>query len=234
MESAHGQSRDIQSLFTPELIFLRGKLWEYTLRLFHADPALYGIKCLDLFWLKSIHGTLTRARQLTRGWTPMEKAYLQAHLAASVSQIRHFQDQLAPTAGFTPLIAYGLNVDAVQPLQMTRKKGQKSAPSEKWRRTMQHKLHVYLGDLTRYALDFETGASSRLPAGFYARALAIEQAQGAPFNQLASLCAQANYGLSSAFLYLRRYVIDGLAYSGLLDQRSENERSVLREMKFKK
>ncbi|TRY67907.1 hypothetical protein TCAL_05253 [Tigriopus californicus] len=193
VESVHAQCGDIQSLFTPEVLFLRGKLWDYTLRLCQCDPALFALKALDLFWLKSIHGTLTRARQLTRGWTPMEQAYLQGHLAASVSQMRHCQDWLTPPAGWTPLIEYG---ELVAPPPPTRGR-------EKWRRILQHKLLVYLGDLTRYALSFQAEASPRLPAGFYARALALEQAHGAPFNQLASLCAQANYGLSSAFLYLR-------------------------------
>ncbi len=72
-----------------------------------------------------------------------------------------------------------------------------------------HRCLMCLGDLSRYQLDLlqgdEQARVSAISRRYYHQALALQPDYGLPYNQLATLAVDLNFGLNSVFYYLRRY-----------------------------
>ena len=72
-----------------------------------------------------------------------------------------------------------------------------------------HRCLLCLGDLTRYQLELVTGPEkdriSSVSRRYYHQALLHRLDSGLPYNQLATLAADHNFGLNSVFYYLRRF-----------------------------
>ena len=77
-----------------------------------------------------------------------------------------------------------------------------------WLEQVIHRCLMCLGDLARYQLDATTGDDRTRVSGisqrYYHQALALQPNNGLPYNQLATLAVDLNFGLNSVFYYLRR------------------------------
>ena len=73
-----------------------------------------------------------------------------------------------------------------------------------------HRCLMCLGDLSRYQLDLAAGSDKdricSVSRRYYHQALALRPQMGLPYNQLATLALDLNFGLNSVFYYLRRYL----------------------------
>lgn len=79
----------MSDLFHPEITLLRVKLRDYSLKLWHSDPPRNGVQAAEVYWKKGVYDTLTVARNIKKGWTPVEKAYVRSHLVNSVGHFHH-------------------------------------------------------------------------------------------------------------------------------------------------
>jgi hypothetical protein len=61
-----------------------------------------------------------------------------------------------------------------------------------------HRCLVCLGDLARYQLELGLALAAQ-PARYYQRAVRLRPEGGVPFNQLAMLCVEENYGLDQLY-----------------------------------
>ena len=66
---------------------------------------------------------------------------------------------------------------------------------------------MYMGDLTRYQLEFVSVAEgqnlAKIAKKYYLEALSVDQNQGQPFNQLAALSGSQCHGIIAVYYYLR-------------------------------
>jgi len=71
-----------------------------------------------------------------------------------------------------------------------------------------HRCLLCLGDLTRYQLELVSGDEKdrigSVSRRYYHQALLLRPDSGLPYNQLATLATDLNFGLNSAYYYLRR------------------------------
>ena len=69
------------------------------------------------------------------------------------------------------------------------------------------KCLMYMGDLTRYQLEFVSAEESqnlaKIAKKYYLEALSVDQTQGQPFNQLAALSSSQCHGIIAVYYYLR-------------------------------
>lgn len=69
-----------------------------------------------------------------------------------------------------------------------------------------HKFLVWLGDLERYRVDIDPDWDPQIASRYYKMAIAVDVKYGMPYNQLASVASNKNYGLDSVYYYMRRYM----------------------------
>ena len=61
---------------------------------------------------------------------------------------------------------------------------------------------VCLGDLARYQVELGLSLAAQ-PARYYQLAVRLRPEGGVPYNQLAMLCGDVNYGLDQLYYYMR-------------------------------
>lgn len=69
-----------------------------------------------------------------------------------------------------------------------------------------HRCLVYMGDMSRYLEELaQTNSDRQLAIYWYEKAIIWDPRIGMPQNQLGTLMASVNYGLDSAYHYMRWY-----------------------------
>merc|ERR1712142_343910 len=136
---------------------------------------------------KAYHEPVSLARQL-RGtsWTKTEIGLVESHLMAGFGHYHHVMIFLAEYFGWDK-----------------KKSGDESEPGlDGWVEGAVHRCLVCLGDLARYQLELGLGLSAQ-PARYYQLAVTLRPEGGVPYNQLAMLCGEENFGLEQLFYYMR-------------------------------
>ena len=117
---------------------------------------------------------------------------------------------------------YGFDCDEFNAANKSRnsplmdRKSSSSNKYVKWKKNALHRCFTALGDLSRYRIEFEelqgqTGnkeSAISVARMYYNDALLIEPQNGMPFNQLAALASNENFGLDSVYFYLRCLISD--------------------------
>ena len=109
---------------------------------------------------------------------------------------------------------YGFDLDGLDFSNTKRISETTNSSSEKylkWKKVALHRCFTSLGDLSRYRIEFEELHGARgnkisatsVARMYYNDALLIDPQNGMPFNQLAALATNQNFGLDSVYYYLR-------------------------------
>jgi len=207
IEEKHQAATRVEDVFTMELVTLRARLKDFTQKLVITDPIKSGTKAMEIYWRKAYHEPVSLARQL-RGtsWTKTEIGLVESHLMAGFGHYHHVMIFLAEYFGwenkfildFTSCSPYGWGF----PLDK-KKSGDESEPGlDGWVEGAVHRCLVCLGDLARYQLELGLGLSAQ-PARYYQLAVTLRPEGGVPYNQLAMLCGEENFGLEQLFYYMR-------------------------------
>ena len=168
---------------------LRMRLKELVNRAITLDPLHLGTKSLELGWKKVFYEPIYVARRLKKGsgWSDSEAAYVEGHIFQGIGYFNDFIHQISHNC--------------------QKKSKTKSDELVKWYESAMRKCYVYLGDLSRYRLEFEEGEGEpphvTVAKNYYGQALEISDEDGSPYNQLAALSNSQNYGLDSTYYYLR-------------------------------
>ena len=91
--------------------------------------------------------------------------------------------------------------------EVGRDRHQHSQEVKTWAQNSIHRILIYMGDLARYLFDLNVTGYKELAIRFYDLALIWNPEIGMPFNQLGTLSESNNYGLDSAYYYMRWYVL---------------------------
>jgi len=207
IEEKHQAALRVEDVFTMELVTLRARLKDFTQKLVMTDPIKSGTKAMEIYWRKAYHEPVSLARQL-RGtsWSKSEKGLVESHLMAGFGHYHHVMVFLAEhfgwenkfTLDFTTFSPYGWGTP-----QDKRKNNDESEPGlNGWVEGAVHRCLVCLGDLARYQLELGLGLAAQ-PARYYQLAVLLRPEGGVPYNQLAMLCGDENYGLEQLYYYMR-------------------------------
>ena len=207
IEERHHSSTRLEAIFSPELLTLRTRLRELTLRLVTIDPVQLGTKALEVHWRKAYHEPVALARQLREGGrlSKVERALVEAHLAAGVGHYHHAITTIVHQCAYTPPLALdfsispacGFGFSAPAP-RRSREQGEAAG----WAEGAVVRCLVWLGDIGRYLAELCDGCPS-LPARYYSVALRLRPDTGLPYSQLGTLCGERNHGLDQLYHYLR-------------------------------
>jgi len=207
IEEKHQAAVRVEDVFTMDLVTLRARLKDFTQKLVLTDPIKSGTKAMEIYWRKAYHEPVSLARQL-RGtsWSKSEKGLVESHLMAGFGHYHHVMVFLAEHFGwenkfildFTTFSPYGWGTP-----QDKRKNNDESEPGlSGWVEGAVHRCLVCLGDLARYQLELGLGLAAQ-PARYYQLAVLLRPEGGVPYNQLAMLCGDENYGLEQLYYYMR-------------------------------
>lgn len=79
-----------------------------------------------------------------------------------------------------------------------------SAEAQKCVTRIIHRSLICLGDLSRYQLDLDPSWDPQIAARYYKIAVTLDSKYGMPYNQLATVASNRNYGLDAVYNYMRR------------------------------
>lgn len=212
-------------LASPEILGLHYRLKSLMMKMFQSEPgpglSSSGLKTLELVWRKSVYEPVVAAKRVYKGipianWPTEDKVYLQSHLMSGQG---HFHNLLMwIKINFLPERSMSLPQFDFEQIAFHDDDSQKGSGKNVARldkslvNQLIHRCLMYLGDLTRYQLDFIVGKErislSGISQRYYHQALAIQPSNGLPYNQLATLASDFNFGLNSVFYYLRSLTVD--------------------------
>lgn len=221
----------LSDLFNVDLTFLRVRCRDYVIKLWSLAPAKFGLQSIDIYWRKCQYEPYTLCKRLKQGWTPVERARVQSHLMNGLSQFHDFLarirevDQGAKLGcmddwhlDFMTQDTYGNS--RLEPGRLEIKefcqsnlvndvffsvkfKHSDSNALRVWILHATHQCLIYLGDLSRYLLEFIPRPDLEVPHRYYLQAFQVDPSNGTPFNQLATLSGDKCHGLDATFFYLR-------------------------------
>lgn len=207
IEEKHQAATRVEDVFTTELVTLRARLKEFTHKLVLTDPVKSGTKAMEIYWRKAFHDPVSLARQLRgNNWSRSEMGLVESHLMAGFGHYHNAMLFLAEQFGwennfvldFTSRSPYGWGFS-----QDKKKSGDESEPGLTcWVEGAVHRVLVCLGDLARYQLELGLSLAAQ-PARYYQLAVRLRPEGGIPYNQLAMLCGEENYGLDQLYYYMR-------------------------------
>ena len=200
IDEASNKCHKVEDLFVPALVGLRSKVQDVLKTNLEDNQYLSG--ALDITWRKSSYEVIHLAKSLRKNnpaWTAVQAALIKSHLTQSFGFFQNILNLLDyPNLDFNHhQNEYGY---------LAQEKGNKSG--NKGHKKAVFKCLVFLGDLTRYQLEFskdeeQKEQTTQLSKKFYQMSLTVDPTHGQPFNQLAALSGSQCYGLSAAYYYLR-------------------------------
>jgi len=202
IDNLHQSANRVEDVFSEDLLGLRVRLREFALKLLHADPEKFGLKYLEIVWRKAWHEPVTLARQV--GGASVGCVLLDSHLLSGLGQYHHLLLGLAEQYGWPP----GLKLDLVSRLEFgfSGSKAKKYSGS-KWMLDVVARCLVWLGDLSRYRLEFSENIERRraetLAKKYYSACACIKPGFGLAYSQLAAISRDSNAGINPLFFYLK-------------------------------
>eukprot|EP00090_Calanus_glacialis_P017086 TRINITY_DN26699_c0_g1_i1.p1 TRINITY_DN26699_c0_g1~~TRINITY_DN26699_c0_g1_i1.p1 ORF type:complete len:831 (-),score=407.19 TRINITY_DN26699_c0_g1_i1:535-3027(-) len=207
IEEKHQAATRVEDVFTMDLVTLRARLKEFTQKLVLTDPLNSGTKAMEVYWRKAFHEPVSLARQL-RGssWARSEAGLVESHLMAGFGHYHHVMLNLAEQFGwenkfvldFSSSSPYGWGFS----VEKKKSSDEMEAGLGTWVEGAVHRCLVCLGDLARYQLELGLALAAQ-PARYYQLAVRLRPEGGVPYNQLAMLCGEENYGLDQLYYYMR-------------------------------
>jgi len=207
IEEKHQGAARVEDVFSVELVTLRTRLKEFTQKLVMTDPLKSGSKAMELYWRKAFHEPVSLARQL-RGssWTKVEAGLVESHLLTGFGHYHHVMIHLAEKFSWESnfLLDFSSNSPFGWSFFQEKKKSTEEVEPElvKWVEGAVHRCLVCLGDLARYQVELGLSLAAQ-PARYYQLAVRLRPEGGVPYNQLAMLCGDVNYGLDQLYYYMR-------------------------------
>merc|ERR1740128_364107 len=218
IDGLHQAASRVRDVFSVEVLGLRIRLRDYSLKLIHSNPELHGLKYLELLWRKAWHDPVVLARQLGSG----SDLLLDSHLLAGLGQFHNILLNMVETYGwsdksfrldFMCCLEYGFTGESNGQTKRTGSKsgsavknGEGETPAE-WLLNIAARCLGWLGDLSRYRLeilkDEERSRSEVLARKYYTQATRVQPSLGLAYNQLAALSGERNHGLDTLFFYLK-------------------------------
>ena len=186
----------MEDVFLPTLVGLRSKLQDILKSNLEDNQYLSG--ALDITWRKGSYEVIHLCKNLRKNptWTQTQASLIKSHLTQSFGYFQNILNLLDSNLDFQHQNEYGFL--SSEGNKTTTKVNKKKAA---------FKCLVFLGDLTRYQLEFCDGQNkeqvTRLSKRFYQMSLSVDPTHGQPFNQLAALSGSQCYGLIAVFYYLR-------------------------------
>jgi len=207
IEEKHQAATRVEDVFSMDLVTLRTRLKEFTQKLVLTDPLKSGSKAMEVYWRKAFHEPVSLARQL-RGtsWAKAEAGLVESHLMAGFGHYHHVMLFLAEQFGWDN--KFVLDFSSCSPYgwgySMEKKKNTEETEPEltSWVEGAVHRCLVCLGDLARYQVELGLVLAAQ-PARYYQLAVRLRPEGGVPYNQLAMLCGEMNYGLDQLYYYMR-------------------------------
>ena len=199
IDEATGKCSKVEDLFSPALVSLRLKLRECSGASIKSDEYISG--ALDISWRKASYEVLHVAKRLrkSQNWQNSEIAYVKSHIIQSFGFYQYLVLSLQAGLDFDHETAYGYVLEG-QSSQVKKKQ-------QSWKEKVIFKCLMYMGDLTRYQLEFVSVAEgqnlAKIAKKYYLEALSVDQNQGQPFNQLAALSGSQCHGIIAVYYYLR-------------------------------
>ena len=177
------------------MVGLRSKLQDTLKNNLEDNPYLSG--ALDITWRKSSYEVLHIAKKLRKSstWTQLEASFVKTHLIQSFGYFQNILSLLKTNPDFSHQNDFGFLAENSKNSQNMAKTNLKAT----------FKCLMYLGDLTRYQLEFsdDKETTTNLSKKFYQMAISVDSDQGQPFNQLAALSGSQSYGIIAVYYYLR-------------------------------
>ena len=184
----------LEDLFAPALVGLRSKLQDVLKNNLDDSPYLSG--ALDFAWRKGSYEVFHLAKKAKKGqnWSQLETAYVKSHLIQSFGYFQNILFVLGSGPDFEHQSDFGFLSEA--------KKGQNLSKNLK---KATFKCLVFMGDLTRYQLEFneDKETTTKLSKKYYQMAISVDPDHGQPFNQLAALSGSQSYGIIAVYYYMR-------------------------------
>ena len=201
-----------------ELLNLRIRMRDLLLKILSLDPSKSGIKVLEQFWRKCFHEPYSVVRQLRgSGWSKTQNSLIQSHLLSGMGTYQNLILHLVETFGweadefmldFLVSRQYGFGSS---PVSATKKALVCDPVTEEpldsaWVVGAVFRCLVWLGDLARY-LETDLSSPSVVTAvsatRYYQLASGLNPHTGQPYNNLAMLAGDTNWGLDQLYLYLK-------------------------------
>jgi len=212
IEEKHQSAERVEDVFSLELLNLRTRLKELAMKMLSVDPKKSGVKVLEHYWRKGFHEPYSVARQLKgNGWSKFQSSLIQSHLLSGIGTYHHLILYFSEK--------YGWKSEYLLDFTFNNSYGWSSFPESKksvdamtddeldqtWVETKVFKCLVWLGDLARYLeTDHLSSLGSPVSATrYYQLATMLAPDVGQPYNNLAMLAGNRNYGLDQLYLYLK-------------------------------
>ncbi|XP_004929614.3 nonsense-mediated mRNA decay factor SMG5 [Bombyx mori] len=189
-------SKFVADLFTTNIEVQRQKLRDNCEKLLFLDPINYGKKALELLWRKVYYDTISTAKKLR---TDSEHDhFLFTLIQCGIGNFHHFLDR----------IHYEMKVDFKELDYMPNTEEDELQLSSgnvelsNFGKSALHSCLIYLGDLSRYAVEISNHFEPTIAARYYLQAAHTDFTLGMPYNQLGNLYLEKNYNLDSVCFYI--------------------------------
>lgn len=208
----------MEDVFSLELLNLRIRMRDFVLKILSLDPSKSGIKVLEQFWRKCFHEPYSVVRQLRgNGWSKTQNSLIQSHLLSGIGTYQNLILYMVDTFGWE---ANGFMLDFLAARQYgfgsSSESAIKKAPvldplteeplDSAWVKGAVFRCLVWLGDLARY-LETDLSSNSVVTTAsatrYYQLASGLNPHTGQPYNNLAMLAGDTNWGLDQLYLYLK-------------------------------
>ena len=206
----------MEDVFSVELLNLRIRMRDFVLKILSLDPSKSGLKVMEQFWRKCFHEPYSVVRQLRgNGWSKTQNSLIQSHLLSGMGTYQNLILHLVETFGWE---ADGFMLDYLAAKQYgfggSSDSANKKAPvldpvteeplDSAWVAGAVFRCLVWLGDLARYLeTDLSMVTASSSATRYYQLASGLNPHTGQPYNNLAMLAGDNNWGLDQLYLYLK-------------------------------
>ena len=195
IDESSNKVHKVEDLFAPALVGLRSKLQDVLKTNLDDNPYLSG--ALDFAWRKGSYEVLHLAKKLKKGpnWSQLEATYVKSHLIQSFGYFQNIVFLLGSGPDFEHQNDFGFLSEDKPKSQNTSKNLKKAT----------FKCLMFMGDLTRYQLEFneDKESTTKLSKKYYQMAISVDPDHGQPFNQLAALSGSQSYGIIAVYNYMR-------------------------------
>ncbi|XP_014238400.1 protein SMG5 [Trichogramma pretiosum] len=206
IEETNSYALTVAEVFSIERETLRSKLKTYCEKLILEDPIFYVPKTEELLWRQGYHNVVGLVNKLQHGNLDEDgKLLLASHLESGIGfyqkLITHLHNKFCiqdQRVDYTCWSKAG---------NFTEKYNQDKLSTEikNCVSRFTQRCYICLGDLARYRLklNLEPDWNPSIASRFYKTAITLDPKNGMPYNQLAHLAGDKNYGLDAVYYFLK-------------------------------
>lgn len=196
LDKGYDEASSLADLFSPRMMELRNRLLEAAFAICCDDLSETGRKAESYLWSKIYHRVAQSFKKHRKGSFPRELCAFETHLLSGIATYHNLIAVVAQRHALDVQVIFN-EPDKLNPSVQSVKQ-----PDERAQQ-MIHRCLTYMGDIFRYLDDAGFVDTKNQAVLWYQKAILWDSTIGLPYNQLATLSGDCNFGLDAVYFYLR-------------------------------